>query len=398
MDPFERLPVELIREIIQDIPDFVSLENLLSASPRVNSVYEIEPRKFVEGLILSNSIASVPDIQLIFRNIALINSPSFHCISLDDYTHQTSRDIPALLPEDLGNTEISQVIHIAARVQRLACACLLTMRRNFVAAIEASPDISVPAPTRVQRASEPFSWIEEYRVYWSIWHLHLYSELRKAAGGKHEFLHDSEKAPGGRWNWSAESIGELDAYPLWNKIHEFLVEQLLIIAAILDDLGLKPSYGRSGQEQVESTRAAFYSGSPMPFFSSFELPEGAGNHPIWSPPPMPEETPAEVAWRRTSRFCNNESPQTTLFRSFGLRLTRARPPVLEMIEIQPFRRMGVLLWDKWRMHSVGLMPITLLERIPTPDGGFVEDAPRGNIEDFQSRWLALVGKELKARG
>jgi hypothetical protein len=44
------------------------------------------------------------------------------------------------------------------------------------------------------RATEPIVWIEEYRVYWALWHLQHYSALLKTA----EYS----------WSWSKESVND----------------------------------------------------------------------------------------------------------------------------------------------------------------------------------------------
>ncbi|PIG88702.1 hypothetical protein AARAC_000586 [Aspergillus arachidicola] len=67
--------------------------------------------------------------------------------------------------------------------------------------------------------------------------------------------------------------------------------------------------------------------------------------------------------------------------------------------IRPFRRLGVLLWDKWRIFSVGLIRKPHREDvIPTPDGGFLDsdsdDSLRVCLEEYTSTWLAMVGKTL----
>ena len=47
------------------------------------------------------------------------------------------------------------------------------------------------------------------------------------------------------------------------------------------------------------------------------------------------------------------------------------------------------------MYCVGLMRNSFRETVPSPDGGFVErDDQRDSMEEFQSRWLALVGKKI----
>ena len=70
-----------------------------------------------------------------------------------------------------------------------------------------------------------------------------------------------------------------------------------------------------------------------------------------------------------------------------------------MREARPFRRLGAILWNDWRMYSVGLHSSTSREKmIPTPDVGFV-DGNAGNLTiwDIIPRWLGLVCKPLLVR-
>jgi hypothetical protein len=96
------------------------------------------------------------------------------------------------------------------------------MQHNFVAAVE---------PPCAEAARKPLVWLEEYRVYWALWHLQRYSDLRNAAIN--------------RWGWSSESLARLDEYNTWMGIpSSFLAEHFWTVAAVVIDLGLSPpSYG-----------------------------------------------------------------------------------------------------------------------------------------------------------
>lgn len=190
-------------------------------------------------------------------------------------------------------------------------------------------------------------------------------------------------------------------YGVWNGIQEFRSEMIWTVAAVLADLGLHPSYGRSGV-QLEPTRAAweFPLETPIPFFASFELPQqhtdNNYNYTIWSPPPVPDETPVNIAWSRTARGCDGASNQTVILHYHSRSLARSGGlGTLSMMEMQPYRRVGVVLWDFWRVFSIGLMPNTRRETTPTPDGGFISPDPNGETrQEWQSRWLAVVNKKL----
>ena len=405
MDPFESLPTEIVENIIFYSADFVGIESLLSVSPWVNSrIFQAQPRRITLDLINSNSITTMPEVQQLLRNVVIINNPSTHfptsesCLHL--YTNNKGDCIPGsafdALPDNITTLEIFHIIHIAANIQHLACMCLYTMQQNFISAVGNSLGSAAS-----QRAAEPIAWVEEYPVYWALWHLQHYSALRKAA----KF----------RWGWPKESVKKFsDNYIAHNDIFCILTEVIWTVAAILADLGLHPLYGHTtkakreekdkaeeeGHEE-ESTKAAweYPTETPIPFFASLELPlhqdyKYYSNYPIWSPRPVPDAE-IEETWFRTPYYRLGLG-QARMFRAYtsGSPLARFRQAWLDMRQIQPFRRIGVMLWNKWRMYSVGLF--TTIPRgasVRTPDGDFVrEEDFRLSRYDVFSRWLALVGK------
>lgn len=412
MDPFTNLPTEIILQVLSHTTDFVGFESLISTSSWVNAVFRSQPYKVTLDLIRSNSITTMPEIQQLLRNIAIIKSPLVHCDNLESYLHlcanSQTNGMPdsALntLPEQMTTREILHIIHIAANIQRLACMCLYTMQQNFISAVTNSLGSAAAL-----RAAEPIVWIEEYRVYWALWHLQHYSALLKTA--KH------------RWSWSKASLSDLGyTYITWNTIHPVLSEQIWTVTGILADMGLRPLYGRplnkkgsaesiqdedseEGHEE-EPLNAAWdfpvETPMPVPFFLSLELPLGYHSHYndniIWGPAPVPDDnSKMNSGWYRTPRFRLQISPSAGMIRSHTLMINH-RPGFKQAREdlrqIRPFRRIGVVLWNSWRMYSVGLLSSTFRGRTKcTPDGGFVDGNDfRLGMYDISSRWLALIEK------
>lgn len=128
--------------------------------------------------------------------------------------------------------EILHIIHIAANLQRLARMCSYIMQQKFISAVAYSLAYAVS-----QQAVEPITWIEEYRVYWALWHLQHHSALRKPA--KH------------RWMWSKESSKGLG--DIWNNVSPVLPGKIWTVAAILAVLGLRPLYGYSADAENEES-------------------------------------------------------------------------------------------------------------------------------------------------
>ncbi|KAL2812992.1 hypothetical protein BJX63DRAFT_395389 [Aspergillus granulosus] len=124
----------------------------------------------------------------------------------------------------MNATKLSRMIGITAQIQRLTCMCLLTMHQAFASATATQPAGELSGPVRAERASDPFSWVEYYRISWAILELRHLSDLKTMAHG--------------RWNWSAESLHDLDRLVSWNRLHSISAEQIWTVATVLaDDLG-----------------------------------------------------------------------------------------------------------------------------------------------------------------
>lgn len=384
MDPFQRLPAELVGQIIRNTADFVGVDSLITVSRQARAVFQLNSSSIVQDLVSSNSITSQPEIKKLLSHIAFIHRPSIRCTSLDEYMQLANREEGALgLPfcqKDSDSDLACRILRIAAQTQRLACACLSALRQGLATAVGTSSN-------RTQMANGPFSYLEEYRVYWALWHLRRYSDLRKTAGQK--------------WMWSREEINKLDSYTALSGIHDFRAEQIWTVASVLVELGARlasPSTGES-QELQHASAAAWdlAPNTPIPVFLSFELARSIENNDsmLWCPPQTPIEDPVTKAWKLTVSYCNRPSGQTMLFRSLRQQALRGRPdrpPSVAMNNIRPYRRSGVLLWDSWRMYSTGLAPNTSRERRPAPGGGFIgPNYDADTREDILSAWLEIAG-------
>ncbi|CEL11522.1 hypothetical protein ASPCAL14624 [Aspergillus calidoustus] len=403
MDTFDKLPAEIILTILAHCDDFSGPVSLLSVSPRVHAVFQTRPRVIALSLIASNPITQRPVVNQLCQQIALLHQPSVHCSSFEDY-RRTCEAITAL-PETLDVAELLQIIRIAAHVERLTCICLRTMHQAFISAVEKHPAGESSGSTRAEKARDPFSWVEHYRVSSALWHLRHFSTLKMAA----------ER----RWNWPAESLNALNAYLEWNYINPVHAEQIWTISAVLADLGLVPSHqipraalpiGHSAPPWLGRDLLDEHTREPplaiwhyptdetrLPFFASFHLPQATSAHShssLFPPPPVPAETPASTHWGLTAESSESRSARTGLMRVFSLRMARAQKNY-GTGAIRPFRRLGVTIWDKWRIYQVGLLRVFSRGRVPTPDGGFIEAVPqdgppRVDWVEMHGRWAALI--------
>ncbi|PYI05392.1 hypothetical protein BO78DRAFT_398139 [Aspergillus sclerotiicarbonarius CBS 121057] len=383
MDPFQRLPAEIIQQIIYYIPDFVGLESLLLVSERVQAIFQYDPCLVgLEDLLASTYISTMPDIPRKFHQVARIHSQSIGYGTDGDDIDSTSENY------HMSSATLLQMIQIAAQIQRLACACLFTMRRNFCNAVETHLALSI----NNKDFAAPPSWIEEYRTYWALWHLRHYSDLQKPALDHLSF------------DDCTTMVQNPDTYAAWNGLtsNESLiprVEEIWAVAAVLADLGLHVSYGSLRHHQQDEPPEALWDvpqGTPMPLISSFKLPLQALGYPVWCPPPVPDATVINDVWDRIVQASSIPSLVSMFFRTqvYDILIARRRTAKC-MQDMRPYRRLGTFIWDAWRVYSAGLM-LFRVGKIPTPYGGFIEPSGPGldKVRMMQTRWAALIGKDL----
>lgn len=386
MDPFLQLPVELICQILEDTADFVGVESLTSVSRPARAVLQANSPAIMQAISASHPIASQPEIKSLVSNIVILHSPSIHCATLDGFKQLAAEVHELDSPQRFHSPQVAcRILHIAAQIQRLACVCLAKLQREFSCAVEASP-------LHAQQANRPFSCIEEYRVCWALWHLRCYSDLRKSVDNRFSpFYNAGNSSIHSKWSWPNESIQALDLYPNSDTFNPFMKEIIWTVAVALEDLKACPPSvfpGEKLQPEHRSTLSWELSAeTPIPFFSSFELPRLVETqYSIWSPPPVPTRNSATNRWCLLPHYWATSSGHIGLFRFLRSQVLRSGPNWRGMNNILRYRRCGTIIWDRWRMFSTGLFPNNFRERVPTPDGGFAE---AGQVETPDGPWVEL---------
>ena len=146
-----------------------------------------------------------------------------------------------------------------------------------------------------------------------------------------------------------------------------------------------------------------HSPNSIPFFQFLDpiiLQPSASNpnaqdvYPVWSPPPIPNgRLQAEADWLQGPRYRFDLSPAADMYhrhRDMILNLRRFSY-AKELGSPQPFRLTGVMVWNLWRMYSVGLFTIRFEGTKRTPIGD-IDQCTQLSSRDFIQRWLALIGK------
>lgn len=135
--------------------------------------------------------------------------------------------------------------------------------------------------------------------------------------------------------------------------------------------------------------------NPMPLFAPSDSFFDSGDYPAWRLPLTPLKTDVPMSiWNGVSTDrANNETIPGEYSRSSTSR-TANRVEVARLWGLPALRRLGVCLWDLWRMCSAGLMECPT-GRVATQDGSFIEKL--ATIQHYLRQikpWLALIGKEM----
>lgn len=376
MDPFDLLPPELISHIISFTADFVGIESLLTISPRVSAVFYDRPGRSFQALLDTNSISSESAVQLMIQDVWLLHSSPF-----DKYLKCTDRadgepNTDTRARARAHDAVVPKMMQISAQIQRLSCLCLSTMRQNFVNAVGRSTAGPSAGSVLAQKAARDFSWVEEANVSWALWHLRHYSDLNSR---------------GSRENWPAGSAERFAGYRARHSLNVLHVEMISLISAILHDLGLSPIYSYAGlQEGEESTEPTwtYPIETPLPHLESFQVEKDI-QISVWHPPPKPQISSVTISWCLGPDFCGRSFSYMQMYKMWTRQYSPSiTDPRVHVGKIQLYRRLGIFIWDRWRMFSIGLIPSGSPHRIETPDGDFTE-VPQSYIQ-WQPRWLALV--------
>ncbi|CAG8020427.1 unnamed protein product [Penicillium olsonii] len=381
MDPFQRLPVELMLQILEDTADFVGVESLTSVPRPARAAFHMDSWAIMHVISALNPITSQPEVRVLISNIVVVHKR----------LHKTT-----LVTEELEASQRAWrqeiacfLLHIAAQIQRLACVCLSRLRQEFASAVGASP-------LHAQRANGPFSWIEEYRIYWARWHLRSYSDV-------HKFKEEQFSVWETTGRLKSRFSRDIDVYPTSDGVFDFLKEAIWAVAITVEDLqACSPSEFPQRVLRPEHRSILSWNNEiDTPFFTSFELPRSTETqYPIWSPPPVPTQNLVTSCWFLLPDHCKQPPAQMSLFRSLRFQVMRRGTNKRGMDDILRYRRCGVLLWDKWRMFSTGLYPNTFRERVPTPDGGFVDPGgPEARLStSCLEKWLAVRDPWMQTNG
>ena len=362
MDPFSAIPAEIIVSILEACTDFASLDGLLRTSARADQVFGEYYQTITERVMKNCPIIS-QGLQYAFRNVALVESDSMFTPStlpeLGDDRYATSVT-PFALPASCSLEGVRKAISIATSISRAAFACIDVLLERFSAA-EPRRVIDdhgqafewVEGRSSESPSSEPFrvryyppSWAEIYRTHRILWTLAIFDCVLHAVNT--------------RWEWSLEDKTSFieqyvkECQPAWRA------EELKTIAECLGDIC--PSETRTLDD-----RCPFLVTVPSPE----KMPSIPPAHSII--PDSSKNSTEEKDWKMIYWKGGGPNGAIGTHRSLCAAFRSIWNQPLKYVNFRAFRRLGIPIWDNWRLHLMGL--VNRPEDRLCPDSSVFEDLP-----------------------
>ncbi|KAJ5649876.1 uncharacterized protein N7484_003599 [Penicillium longicatenatum] len=196
MDPFAKLPTEIIWQILESCCDFTSLDGLQQISPRAKEVYNSSFKRITEHVLRNCSLTS-HGLHYYFTRLASILSTSFTPQALLEELAGSPGDVMRPIPLSTTHSlaAVHQTVNAAAKIHLTACACL----QRFINRLESAEPRRPMAPVTtvvdwmhgripppkggelIQFDVDPPTWIEVYRTHRGLWKLELFHQIHNAA-------------------------------------------------------------------------------------------------------------------------------------------------------------------------------------------------------------------------
>jgi hypothetical protein len=362
MEPFSTVPAEILVSILEACNDFASLDGLLRTSARVDQVFG-EYYQTITDQVMKNCPIISQGLQYAFRNIALLESDSMFTPStlpeLGDDRYSTSV-MPLALPAGCSLEGVRKAVDVATSIHRAAFACIDVLLERFSAAEprRVINDHGQAYEWVVGRSSEPPqnerfhvkyyppSWAEIYRTHRILWTLAIFDCILDAANT--------------RWEWSLEDKGNFIEQYVKKCRPPWRAEELKTIAECLSDIYPNETITLDNR---------------CPFLVTVSSPE---NMPSTAPahsliPDSSKNSTEEKDWERIYWKGGGPNAAIGTHRSICLALRSIPKQPLKYVNFRAFRRLGIPIWDDWRLHLMGL--VKRPEDRFCPDSSVFEDLP-----------------------
>jgi hypothetical protein len=340
MDPFAKLPTEIICQILESCCDFTSLDGLQQISPRVKEAFNGSFKKITEH-VLRNCSLTKHGLYHYFTLLASILSISFTPQALLKELASSLGDV--MRPISLSTTHslaaVHQTIKIAAKIHLTACACLQCLINRLESAEPRRPIAShadvidwvngkFPPPKGgelIQFDVDPPSWIESYRTHRGLWKLELFYQIYNT-GINH-------------WLWSTDDLDYFIEQYLEHCHYPGGIEELQTISECVVNLC-------SSEPTILSHRASYLVAVPSPTDLTVQT---------CRPLPDVQDTQVDSIWCRSPDCAKGRNAVLGSFNALrGGEKGRSFHPLWK-VDFKAFRRLGIPLWDMWRLYQMRLM-------------------------------------------
>ncbi|KAL9068107.1 MAG: hypothetical protein Q9161_006460 [Pseudevernia consocians] len=391
-DPFSTLPSPLPLIVLESIEDLSTLHHLLQASPDASFIF----RKYycaITEAIFSNF---VPKLQELLRTIVAIrsglctsdvfNSPKALGNFLEPRILKSSFDSKPFFSasaKPLRNTSASLAavrslaksanhvhslsrsffeVHLE-RINNIKPSYLLDQSYHYSRKSKLHP----PEGRRYEpvKCGNP-SWIEEQRVYRALWRLVLYFDLvsiSKPSQGDINEVWELLRSEGPHGAWSRLPRWELLEM---DCVYEFLVES-------------------SSVKSSSSDHSSHLSQLPASELKSITVPQ-----------PTPIQNDTLRKWHQSILDLNHRNDAASFFNS--AQIIWHSP--LYRFSIDPFLRLGFVIWDLDKMGRLGLADLSPVHLPPWDSEVYwVGPFKRKTLgDDVWFRWKSLVGEDFNVPG
>ncbi|OQE43256.1 hypothetical protein PENCOP_c003G00119 [Penicillium coprophilum] len=332
MDPFAKLPTEIILLILESCCDFTSLDGLQQISSRAEQAFNTSYKAIAEHVLRKCSLTS-EGLHNEFTLLASIESTKYTPIALLERLDRLSGG--AVRPISISATNslaaVRQAVSTAAKVHLTACACLQHLFDRLESAKPRRP--IAPAAEIIERmhgelpgfdgetsqfAIDPPSWIETHRTHRGLWDLELFRHIYNAAST--------------HWSWSSRELDFFtEQYVEWCRL-EWGLEGIRTISECVVDLC-------STEPTDVSHRFPFLIAIPSPATLKLQV--------CWSLPAAPIDIQVDLIWGRRRSMAKGRNEVFRYYNALGGGDKGPNNPLWKL-DFRAFRRLGIPLWEGWR--------------------------------------------------
>ncbi|KAJ5504121.1 hypothetical protein N7463_006995 [Penicillium fimorum] len=330
MDPFAKLPTEIILLILESCCDFTSLDGIQQISLRAEQAFNISYKTVAEH-VLKNCPLTSEGLYNEFTLLASFESTSFTPTALLEQLDSLSGG--ALQPVSISTINslaaVRQAVSTAAKVHHTACTCL---QHLFDRLETAKPRRSIaPAANLTERmhgrlpetsgetfhlAIYPPSWTESHRTHRSLWNLELFRHIHNAAST--------------RWSWSTHDLDFFaEQYVEWCRL-EWELDGIQTISECVVDLCFTEPTSLSHR---------------LSFLIAIPSPADLVLRACWPLPVAPTDTQADL----TSGRCQSTVKGRNNVLHYDTSGEKGPHEPLWKLDFREFRRLGIPLWDGCRL-------------------------------------------------